>query len=68
VGIGSCEYALVVSLKHLKLLPANNSLRPIWNQYFMNGVIVSELIIPIALLLWLARRWRSIQTNPALCR
>ena len=64
-GIGLCEYALLLSLKHLKLLPANNSLGPIGGQYFMYSAAATRLIIPIALLLWLARRWRSIQTDLA---
>lgn len=36
--------------------------------YFMYSHALTRLIIPIALLLWLARRWRSIQTKPAPCR
>jgi len=43
-------------------------MRPIASQWFMFRQTLTQLIIPIALLLWLARRVRSIRSNPALCR
>ena len=30
----------------------------------MYGAALTQLIIPIALLLWLTRRWRGMQANP----
>jgi hypothetical protein len=67
-GIPLFEYALVTCLEHFKVLPASGSIEPIGGLYFRYSAPVTHLIIPIALLLWLARRWRSIQTHPAPCR
>lgn len=67
-SIGLGEYALVMRLTHLQVLRANNGVGPIATQYFVYSAALTHLIIPIALLLWLTRRWRSIQANPAPCR
>lgn len=64
-GVGLCEYALVMCLLHFKVLPASGNHKPIWGLYYQYSAAVTRLIIPLALLLWLTRRWRSIQTDPA---
>jgi hypothetical protein len=63
-GIGFGEYALFTQV----ILPANLGIGAIGSQWMMYGDALTYLLIPITLLLWLARRWRSIQTNPAPCR
>jgi hypothetical protein len=67
-GVGLCEYAPVMCLAHFKVLPAGGNIGPIASQWFTCSGALTHLIVPIALLLWLARRWRGIQTNPAPCR
>ena len=64
-GIGLSEYALFTYAAKRMALPAQVSIGPIGSQYFMYSHAMTQLIIPIALLLWLARRWRGIQTKPA---
>jgi hypothetical protein len=59
---------LLTCLEHFRVVPASGSIEPIGGLYFRYAAPVTHLIIPIALLLWLARRWRSIQPNPAPCR
>ena len=67
-GIASCEFALLMYV--MKLMPprAHGGLGPIASWYLHHCGALTHCIIPIALLLWLARRWRGIQSNPALCR
>jgi len=48
--------------------PSNRGFGDIGYQWLVYGAELTQLIIPIALLLWLARRWRGMQTNPAPCR
>jgi hypothetical protein len=54
----------------MKLMPprAHGGLGPIASWYLHHWGALTHCIIPIALLLWLARRWRGIQANPAPCR
>ena len=63
-GIGFGEYALFTQV----IRPANLGIGAIGSQWMTYGDALTYLLIPIALLLWLARRWRSMQTNPAPCR
>jgi hypothetical protein len=67
-GIASCEFALLMYV--MKLMPprAHGGLGPIASWYLHHCGALTHCIIPIALLLWLARRWRGIQANPAPCR
>ena len=67
VSISLSEYALVMCLAPFNVQPANSSIGPIVGQYFTYSAALSHLIIPIALLLWLARRWRSIPADLAPC-
>ena len=67
-GIALSEYALFTYAAKRLAFPAQISMRPIASQWFMFRQTLTQLIIPIALLLWLARRVRSIRSNPALCR
>jgi hypothetical protein len=64
-GIASCEFALLMYV--MKLMPprAHGGLGPIASWYLHHCGALTHCIIPIALLLWLARRWRSTQSNPA---
>jgi hypothetical protein len=67
-GIGIGEFALFTHVAKRIGLPAQVSIGPIagqWHSYFM---ALTHVIIPIALLVWLARRWRSTQTDPEPCR
>ena len=48
--------------------PSNRGFGDIGTQWLMHSAVLTQLIIPIALLLWLARRWRGMQTNSAPCR
>jgi hypothetical protein len=64
-GIGLSEYALFTYAAKRMALPTQISIGPIASQWFTYSHALTQLIIPIALLLWLARRWRSIQPNPA---
>ena len=66
--VGGSEYGLFVHMVPREVLRGPGSIGPIAAQWFTCSGVLTHLIIPIALLLWLARRWRSIQTNPALCR
>lgn len=68
VGIGLSEYALFTYATKRMALPAQLGTGPIAGQWFMYSHALTQLIIPIALLLWLARRWRSTQTDPEPCR
>jgi hypothetical protein len=63
-GIGCGEYALVA----YAIGPANNGVGAIGSQWMTYGGALRHLLIPIALLLWLARRWRSMEADPAPCR
>jgi hypothetical protein len=65
VGIGLSESALLTYATKRMALPAQLGTGPIAGQWYMYGHALTQLIIPIALLLWLARRWRDIQTDPA---
>ena len=64
-GVGLCEYALVMCLLHFKILPTGGSIKPIWGLYHQYSAAMTRVIIPLALLLWLTRRWRRIRPNPA---
>jgi hypothetical protein len=64
-GIGLSEYALFTYAAKRMALPTQISIGPIASQWFTYSHALTQLIIPIALLLWLARRRRSIQPNPA---
>jgi hypothetical protein len=68
VGVGLSEYALFAYATKRMALPAQLGTGPIAGQWFMYSHALTQLIIPIALLLWLARRWRSTQTDPEPCR
>lgn len=63
-SIGLSEFALWRYLTQIRV-PANDTIGPIAIQYSTYIATLTHLIIPIALLLWLARRWRNIQPNPA---
>jgi hypothetical protein len=67
-GIAFCEYAPLMYVMKRMTHPAHGGLGPIASQYLHHCGALTHCIIPIALLLWLARRWRGIQSNPALCR
>jgi hypothetical protein len=67
-SIGLGENALWRCLTQFQALRPNNGFKLIATQYFVCNAALTHLIIPIALLLWLTRRWRGIQANPALCR
>jgi hypothetical protein len=45
--------------------PAPRGIGPIGSQWMQYGMPLSQLIIPIILLLWLARHKRGMQTSPA---
>jgi hypothetical protein len=60
-GIWCCWYGLF----RYVVRPANSGVGAIGSQWMIYGGAVTQLIIPIALLLWLARRWRGMQTSPA---
>ena len=66
--IGVSEYGLFIFMVPREVLRGPSSIGPIVTQWITYSVALPHLIIPIALLLWLARRWRSGQTNPAPCR
>jgi len=60
-GFGLGEYALFTHV----VRPANLSFGAIGSQWMTYGGTLTQVLIPIALLLWLARRWRGLQTRPA---
>ncbi len=67
-GVGVSEYGMFIYVLPREVLRGPSSIGPIATQWFTYSGALTHLIIPIALLLWLARRWRSIQPNPALGR
>lgn len=67
-SIALSEYALFMCLRNLMALPAQLGLGPIPSQWLRYSAALNHIIIPIALLLWLARRWRGMPTNPAPAR
>jgi hypothetical protein len=64
-GVGVSEYGMFVYLVPRVVLRGPSSIGPIAAQWFTYSGALTHLIIPITLLLWLARRWRIIQPNPA---
>jgi hypothetical protein len=66
--VGGSEYGLFVHVVPREVLRGPSSIGPIATQWFTYSGALTHLIIPIALLLWLARRWRSTQTDPEPCR
>ena len=67
-GVGLCYYALVMCLMHFQGLPSIGNFGRTCGLYYQYSEAVTHLVIPLALLLWLTRRWRSIHANPAPCR
>ena len=66
-GLGWCQYAIFMRLQQLWALPGQFDLVPILSEWFTCNTALNHLIIPIVLVLWLARRWRSMRTNPIPC-
>jgi hypothetical protein len=66
-SLGLCQYALLMGLQQWGALPAQLGLGPIASEWFRYSMALNHLIIPIVLLLWLARRWRGMRTNPIPC-
>jgi hypothetical protein len=66
-GLGFCQYAFFMRLQQLGALPAQLGLGPISSEWFTCSMVLNQLVIPIVLLLWLARRWRGMRTNPIPC-
>ncbi|MGO8927510.1 MAG: hypothetical protein ACLQU3_11540 [Limisphaerales bacterium] len=64
-GIGLCEYGVFMYVAPREVIPGQSGIGPIASQWFMYSQALTAVIIPIALLLWFARRWRSLQPNPA---
>ena len=63
-AIWCCSYTLLVHV----VRPTNRSMGLIVREWRLCQTALTRLIIPIALLLWLARRWWNMQTSPAPCR